>query len=430
MDHATLSEHPAFAIPETPADLAALAAERAWPDGLLDRAVSLRVERAAIEDWLRAGWPPPDWVSKFLDGHERLMFGTLRVREATWADHDLLADLFAHAAEEVGDWQVVVERGPNPYAQFRLQEHPSVQVLEDRRVGLGAVGHSTRNTLIAGRETTAHVLSAWRVREGFRGQGFARLLQMNAAGPGVSWFGLVSYWYVRNGNAAQSWLQHIKDDFEARPGEWAAKAKGLTATVHYLRALDQGQPSPRARAANVADLERCVDLINRTHGGQDLFRPYTVEFLRQRLDDPCWGPKPPFWDHIYGWDDFAVVEEAGRIVACGGLWDRGAHIRERWYHPSSGESHVIDATGLMDFGCDEDDPDALVELIGHFVARTAQLGRTLMMVPLEHLPVVLEGCARFDPTPETRALEVVPFTSPALTVEADITRPHTDLAYW
>jgi hypothetical protein len=170
--------------------------------------------------------------------------------------------------------------------------------------------------------------------------------------------------------------------------------------------------------------------VNRTHEGMDLFRPYTVDFLRQRLDDPSWGPKPPFWTRVYDWSDFAVVEDAGRIVACGGLWDRGAHLRERWYQPASGDSHLIDATALMDFGFDDGRSDALVELISHFVARTAELGRTVMMVAIEHLEGVLDGCSRFDPTPETRALEVVPFTSPALKVDATITRPHTDLAYW
>ena len=430
VDQATLYDHPAFAPPVAPADLAALAAERGWPAELLDRAVRLRVDRRSIEGWLRDGWPPPDAVAKFLDGEERLVYGTLRVREATWADHDLLADLFANAPEDVGDWRVTVERGPNPFAQFRLQEHANVQVLEDRRVGLGAVAHSARNTFIAGQQTSVHVMSAWRVREGFRGQGYARLLQMNAAGPGTSWFGLVTYWYVRTGNASRGWIQHIKDDMEARPEGWSARTQGLTATVHHLRALDRGRPGPRVRPATVEDLERCVELINRTHDGLDLFRPYTVEFLRQRLDDPSWGPKPPFWARVYDWSDFRVVDDGGRVVACGGLWDRGEHIRERWHHPVTGETQLVDATGLMDFGVEDGHGDALVELIGHFASRTQELGRSTMMVPLEHLPEVLRACATFSPAPETRALEVVPFTSPVLTVEAPITRPHTDLAYW
>ena len=31
MDHSAMYEHPAFATPETPEDLAALAAQRGWP---------------------------------------------------------------------------------------------------------------------------------------------------------------------------------------------------------------------------------------------------------------------------------------------------------------------------------------------------------------------------------------------------------------
>ena len=60
------------------------------------------------------------------------------------------------------------------------------------------------------------------------------------------------------------------------------------------------------------DLPRCVELINRTHAGLDLFRPYTVEFLESHLDDPAWGPKPSFWSPVFGWDDYAVVEDGDR----------------------------------------------------------------------------------------------------------------------
>jgi hypothetical protein len=264
MDRTDIYQHPAFAEPEPPEAVLALAAQRGWPEDLLVRAMRLHVDRATIDAWLRDGWPPPEWLAKFLDGLERLTNGTMRLREATWADHDLMADLFANAPEEVGDWLVTVERGPNPFAQFRLQEHANVQVLEDRRVGLGAAAHSTRNTLIGGEELSVHVMSAWRVRDGFRGQGFARLLQMNSSGPGVAWFGLVTYWYVRNGNAAQSWIAHIKDGFEDRPTGFNVKPQGLTATVHYLRALSAGQSSSRVRPATVTDLDRCVELINAT----------------------------------------------------------------------------------------------------------------------------------------------------------------------
>ena len=42
---------PPFPVPE---DLALQAKEKGWPDGLLQRAVDLRYERAVIEQWLSA----------------------------------------------------------------------------------------------------------------------------------------------------------------------------------------------------------------------------------------------------------------------------------------------------------------------------------------------------------------------------------------
>ena len=60
---------------------------------------------------------------KLLDRRERLIGGTLRVREATWKDDEAIADLYANSPENVGEWELTVERSPYPFAQFRLQEN-------------------------------------------------------------------------------------------------------------------------------------------------------------------------------------------------------------------------------------------------------------------------------------------------------------------
>ncbi|MEK7745171.1 MAG: ATP-binding protein, partial [Elusimicrobiota bacterium] len=53
--------------------------------------------------------------------------------------------------------------------------------------------------------------------------------------------------------------------------------------------------------------------------GLDLFRPYTAEFLRDALDEHLWGKGHETWafyPHVYGWDEYYVLEEGGRVVAC------------------------------------------------------------------------------------------------------------------
>jgi hypothetical protein len=81
--------------------------------------------------------------------------------------------MYADSPEEIGDWEVTVERGPYPFAQFRLQEHVAITVLEDRGVILAATCDSSRNAIVGGEKTSVHIGSAWRVRKTARGKGYS-----------------------------------------------------------------------------------------------------------------------------------------------------------------------------------------------------------------------------------------------------------------
>lgn len=415
---------------EVPTALADEARERGWPEGMVRRALELRVPRTDLGFWLRNPHMTPDEVGRQLDTLARVFDGALRVREATWRDGEALADLYANAPEEVDDWRLVVERGPNPYAQFRLQEHANIAVVECRGVLIAAAAHTTRNSYVGGARVAVHLMSAWRVREGFRGFGLSRLLQ-SAPGPGTAWFGPVTYWYERVGNASQGWLDKMRHDVE-RPDRLV---DGLSATVHLFEASSgEGFPPVTGltiRAVRPADLGRCVELVNATHDGLDLFRPYSVEHLESHLDDPSWGPKPGFLASVFGWDDYAVVEDgAGTVVACGGLWDRGRDVREQWTKPATGESRTLVTTALLDWGYAPGRPDAMAALVRSFLRRTTAIGHSHLMAPLEHASEVLAELISLEPTTETRALRCIGFDDGTTRVEAHVTRPYTDLAYW
>src|SRR2546423_6173942 len=117
---------------EPPEDFVRRAAGRGWPEGLLQRALDLRINRGDIDFWLKNKRQKIERIQRYLDDRELLMSGTLRVREATWSDDEGVAELYADSPEEIGDFEVTVERSPYPYAQFRLQEHVNIQILEDR----------------------------------------------------------------------------------------------------------------------------------------------------------------------------------------------------------------------------------------------------------------------------------------------------------
>ena len=426
-DRSILEAHAAFEIEPLTPELQAKLDAANWPDGLMDRVLALRREREVIEQWLDSGFPTPEMLEQWVESQELLQGSTLVARQATWEDSGLLVDLCANAPEDVDGWSVTVERSPNPYAQFRLQEHPSVIVLEDLRVALGMAAHSVRNTYVGGERTSAHQMSGWRIRDGFRGLGLSRLLQ-NAAGPGASWFGLVTYWFVRAGNASSTWISKVVEDMEDRPAGFEVGSETMTASVWYFGEPDLGVRSARVRNLEDADIETCISLINRTHHGLDLFRPYSDEYFDHRMSDPSWGPKPFFYPEVYGRNDYRVLEVDGAVVACAGLWDRGRDLREIW--EKDDDRFVIDPAAVMDFGFAEGHEQEMAELLSHLLFEAGDLARSGLLVPLEHLPDVAALVQDLGPRQETRQLHVMPFSSPDLKLDLAITRPYIDLAYW
>lgn len=414
-----------FEVGPVPADLAALALAAGAPPGLLERMWALRYPRPRIEFAFR-GAPFPTmamWEAE-LDQRERLSDG-LVVREATWDDDARLSDLFADSAERLGAWDVTVERSPNPYAQARLQENAHTKLVVDRGVALAVSTQAGRNSLVGGERLSVAWMGGWRVRNGFRRHGFSTML-MNTPGPAASRFGALTYWYVRLENGtANSWIASA-----VRPIDESGRAfEKRTATVYHLDPA-AGRRDPRVRLIRPDDVDRCVELINTTHAGLDLFRPYSPSWFEERLYDLLWGPRPPFVANVYGWDDMAVLVDGGRIVACAGLWDKGRDVRERWRHRESGEERVVDTACLMDVGCEPGHEAELAALVRHHLATTRDLGRASLTAAFEFVPAILDHLADAAPRPETRSLETMGFTSDEFRVDATVTRPYTDLAYW
>ncbi|MDO8616376.1 MAG: hypothetical protein Q7T33_11685 [Dehalococcoidia bacterium] len=417
---------------EVPEDLLKLAAEKGWPEDLIRRGLELRLHRRAMEWWMTTERQmTPELARRFLDTREQLLNGTMRVREATWTDSEALADLYASSPEEIGDWEITVERGPYAFAQFRLQEHVSVTIVEDKGIILAATADSSRNTVVGGQRTTAHIASAWRVRKECRGQGLSHWLRL-IGGPGCGWFGWYNYYYVRPQNfAALGWIKTFLKDAVEGLAEVEGDVPGMRVSVLHFAPRPLRRDRTGIRHVTEADLPQCLRLINRTHKGRDLFRPYSREFLEERLNDPCWGEKPPFWEPVYGWPDYYVVEEEGRVVACGGLWDKGAHGREAWRHKETGETKTIDCTALLDFGYAAGREEAMARLIGFFIGKTHALGRSHLAAGVEHLPRLVKALAQLEPTTETRALHWQRYDPVADQWVADaLQRPYTDLAYW
>lgn len=410
-------------------ELERTAAERGWPDALLQRALDLRVPREVIGRWLTAPWITPDLVQRRLDWHERLTFGSLRGREATLADNEAFADLFANAPEQLGEWEITTERGPNAFAQFRLQENVNLLVIEDQGILVAACSFSHRKTIASGKRVVVRYGQALRVRREYQRQGYGDQVRSLPWGVAAARQSHGQYDIMRSQNFAvvNWWKKYVPGFFDDVP-EREGEVPGLPVTVSQFPPRPFDEPAVGIRKVRPADLSRCIGLINRTHRGLDLFRPYSAAFLQDRLDDGFWGEPTSetwagAWPHVYGWDDYYVLEEGGRVVACAGLWDRGRDMRDRWRHKETGEEKVISVTAVLDFGYAPGHEGAMARLVRYLIGETHRLGRDYLAIPLDYLPALGEQLAAAEPVPETRALRWgIP--------DPPITRPHIDLAYW
>lgn len=424
----TTTEEPPSRPVAAPADMAAAATRRGWPDGLLERALGLRVSREKLKRWLTLPWASLEFVQRRLEWHERLTLGTLRGREATGEDNEGFADLFANAPEEVGAWEIITERSPNAFAQFRLQENVNVLVIEDRGVLVAACAFSHRKTFVGGQRLTVRYGQALRVRREYRRQGYGDQVRSLSWGVGAARPSHAQYDLMRSENFAVVgwWKKYVPNFFDNVPVREGG-VPGISVTVLQYPVGPFAGDSAGIRKVRPADLARCVGLINGTHRGLDLFRPYTTDYLRNRLDDGYWGDAPDFvgwdWPDVYGWQDYYVLEERGRVVACAGLWDRGRDMRDRWRHKETGERKVISATALLDFGYEAGHEASMAQLIGYLIGETHRLGRNFLLVPLDQFPELAARLEQHEPVPDARALRWD-------LQEPSMTRPHIDLSYW
>jgi len=402
--------------------LTARAKAQGWPDGLIERAIAVRTPGGQLEQWLSAP-AKPDFlfqIDRMIGVFERLATGPYRGRELTGRDWEAFADLWANAPEKVGDWQVTVERSPNSIAQFQLQPGACVSVIEADGELVACTAWSSANLLIGGKPASIHYALALRVRDGRRGEGLgdlvrrfpSRALQKPTIGQVM---------FMRIGNAGMAgFLDAVKFMSE---GDRPQKVVGVT----YLAATADASAAEGVRPIAEADLATCAELINRTHAGLDLFRPYGVESLKNVLDEGVWGERPAWRKPVYDWADVFVLEEDGQVIACAGLWDRGRDMREVWRSETGEGERRVEAGAVLDAGCAEGREDALARLIRHLNGLCAERGRTDLMVDLEHLRAVAAALSDLNPRIESRTLEWSPFGPPA---PATLGECFIDLRYW
>lgn len=409
---------------EAPPELRAAVRARGVPDELLDRALAAGVAVESLWGWL--GWRRMDSadLTALVSWHERFTTGDLRAREATEGDAAAFCDLWENSPEDIGDLEITVLRGPDAFAQFRLQRDVHLHVIADGNVLVASCGWARRNVEIAGQRVSVRYGQALRVHQGYRRQGLGDAVRLFSRAMNTALPSMGQYDIMRSGNFAVVgwWNKHVPGFFDGTP-QREGEVPGIPVSAAQVPASAAASQSTLVRPARREDLPACVELLNRTHGGLDLFRPYTVEFLEDHLDEGYWGARAPWYTSVYGWRDFQVLESAGRVRACAGLWDRGRDLRERIRHKKTDQVHTFAGAALLDWGFADGAESAMLELVAHCTARSRELGRDFLLLSVDHQPELAKGLEPLEPATETRYLRWN-LASPA------ITRPYTDLRYW
>jgi hypothetical protein len=395
-------------------------AERGWPADLLAQARRLVIPEELILRWF--SWNAPlERAEEEVRWAERLQ-GSIRFRQLTFADNEAFCELWANSPEQIGEWDVTVDRGPNGFASFELQERPVLNGLFDGGMLVACVSFSLRHTIVAGQRVSVRYGQAMRVHKDHRGHAYAHWVRSLPWAIGLNIPTRVQYDYIRARNMTmERWNKKFMPSVDSIPKR-EDDVPGFPVTVLQLPATASANTTAGIRQARPADFARCADLINRTHQGRDLFRPCTPEWLTDRLEFDV--PPGQQWQPTYSAKDFWVLERAGGIFACAGLWDRGRDLRERWRHRESGKQHTVSNAALLDLGYADGAEDAMVSLIEHLMGATHGLERDVLTAPLETMPAVAALLSKHGPSAETRYLQWRT-ESPALTTPAFL-----DLVYW
>jgi hypothetical protein len=397
--------------------------EAGWPLDLLVNARALHISDSQIDRMLAWGVPLKR-VEEEVRWADRLLNGSMRFRQVTAADNDAFCELWANSPEEIGEWDVTAERGPYGFAQFALQERPVLNALFDSGVMVACVSFAPRYTIVAGERISVHYGQAMRVHLDHRGHQYAHWVRSLPWAIGLERPTRVQYDYIRAHNMTmERWNAKFMPNVESVPKR-EGEVPGIPVTVLQYSARPGSGSVKGIRTARPEDLDPCIALINRTHTGRDLFRPYSRDFLQDRIETSIAGADRMRPEPIYGYEAYYVLEDEGEIVACAGLWDRGRDLRERWRHRESGNERVVAVTALLDFGFAEGQQGALAAIIEHLIGKSHELGRNCLVAPLEPLPEVATLLTHHRPEPETRYLQWRADT-PRITPPT-----HLDLVYW
>jgi GNAT superfamily N-acetyltransferase len=125
-----------------------------------------------------------------------------------------------------------------------------------------------------------------------------------------------------------------------------------------------------SQGLEACDLDEVVELVNKTHAGEDFFESLTPKSLQERL-----GRDPQ-----YGIANLKCVREGGRVVAAAGFWDKGATTEAIHRDATSGKEERSRGVNVTDWGWTPGHEEAFAAVLRSLAAQARALGRDTLTV--------------------------------------------------
>ena len=316
-------------------------------------------------------------------------------------------------------------RGPDAFAQFRLQRDVQLHVIADGNVLVASCGWARRNVLIAGQRVSVRYGQALRVHQGYRRQGLGDAVRLFSRAMNTALPSMAQYDIMRSGNFAVVgwWNKHVPGFFDGTP-QREGEVPGIPVAVAQIPAAAAARASASVRPARPEDLPACVELLNRTHGGA---RPVPALHRRVSRGPPRRGllgrarALVPLGVRLarllrarVGAAGCAPARGSGTAAATCASGSAGRRPARRT--PSRARRCSTGASPRAPRRrCSSSSPTSR--------ARTRALGRDFLLLSVDQQPELAKRLEPLEPATETRYLRWDLRQPP-------ITRPYTDLRYW
>ena len=272
----------------------------------------------------------------------------ISIRQAGAGDSALLRRLEFESPIVTDGMAMYVDRGADYLALRRLMGTPVVLIAEVDGVPAGTSGSVVHTVVIDGRERRVAYRHHARILPEFQRRGLgralgARLHEMEAALASEDAAESTYWWIDRTNEPSLTFASGF-------PNRWSGGP--LWGAIDTTSESDQTTLEDVGRVATSSDAVMVSAVFNAGHVGEQMFRPYSVDRLRERLtrDASTYG-----WPNIYLSDGAAV-----------GVWPEWASLKVGPVRADGSEAVERDRTHVsatLDYGCLPGHEDELIALL-------------------------------------------------------------------